>query len=102
MRSPSPRTAATFQNTTILPRCFAPAAMDPVTTANRGQRPDRKKAAVGDLDPAGARILPMVRGSCSRNHALERGKQYFVDLVPVAVAGNRGRATAEVFVVDVP
>lgn len=44
----------------------------------------------------------LYRGSCSRNHALERGKQYLVDLVPVDVAGNRGRATGEVFVVDVP
>jgi hypothetical protein len=44
----------------------------------------------------------LYRGPCSRNHALERGKQYLVDLVAVDAAGNRGRKTGEVFVIDVP
>jgi hypothetical protein len=44
----------------------------------------------------------LYRGPCSRNHALERAKQYLVDLVPIDAAGNRGRSTGEVFVVDVP
>lgn len=44
----------------------------------------------------------LYRGSCSRNHALERGKQYLVDLVAVDAAGNRGKKTGEVFVIDVP
>jgi hypothetical protein len=44
----------------------------------------------------------LYRGPCGRNHALERGRQYLVDLVPVDAAGNRGRKTGDVFVIDVP
>lgn len=44
----------------------------------------------------------LYRDPCGRNHALERGKQYFVDLVAVDAAGNRGESMGEVFVVDVP
>lgn len=44
----------------------------------------------------------LYRGPCGRNHALERGRQYLVDLVPIDAAGNRGRPMGEVFVVDVP
>lgn len=44
----------------------------------------------------------LYRGLCGRNHALERGKQYLVDLVAVDAAGNRSRSTGEVFVIDVP